>query len=692
MSSVNDQIINSTEILKNRPIQDLQALILPVTDLHSPYHLEVPTTAKAVQTLTKRFHGWIRILKSLIEYFLIVAVSSQQFLRIHLGICESVDFPFFTNGTSKGFNYQQMIKTPVEMAEVLKQQAPAEFPVVNEPTEKEDKDVQQNFMEFGSRLIQDVPNILINYHKNLSFKNLKLANELRNLIIPRLEELRRDLGQKIKEIRMLQDDFKNDLRADIALTGQRLYEYLEVLSNIGKGTATAESKRFKKDPFMLKFKLDFQLKAQVLQENAIREAYINLQTTASELEKIVTKEVQTALTSYVATIDAKVKLTYELMINDLRRDGYISKPNFQEWNLFVDRDNNVNLLKNIKAGQLIPKSRKLSDIDYPFRDNFLSKCIKTGYLSKKSKYLKNYNHSFYLLTVSSLYEFNNLAAVKSEAAETLLLKNSLPTGSYNLDCCALGVFDYDKSKFIMHYSQKRRAANPPASKEFLPEIEVLNISFRHDNPKELLMWYNYLKQLLKFSNPYDRANYIEKRYLKSVNKKRLSEGKLELLSLSDPSISAFHRNEKMTSDLQGIGPEIIISDMSFPSSAASIVLNDGSCSPRSPPLNQQYHVYSNALNNKSHELLTKSKPLMKRPNLLRMANSTSNIHEGSLSSKLDEIKLGKKPGKKNKFDSFFSKEAEELRVSSSSSNLRGLVKGFKGHKRGISMAELKTDS
>ncbi|GMM39024.1 Rgc1 protein [Saccharomycopsis crataegensis] len=552
-----------TNDISDLSLHAMKQLILPPTHRKSPFHLGLPTNAKPINKLILRLQTWIKILKSLVNYYQVLAVSCQQMSKIHLNLCEAVNFPMFVNGTSTGFNYQDTLPLPESIEELVNNRGrPTQgYPIINEPL---DRAALQNFLPFGAGSIQDAPNNLILYHKNISSTNLKLSTELTNYVIPRLEELRKDLNQKIKEIRTLSDDFRNDLKQEIALTGQKLSAYLETLAGTGTGTSAAAAgngsttstggsdpmKRFKQDPFMAKFRLDYQLKSQILQENYLQEAYINLQSTAASLEKIVFEEIQKSFLTHGNVIDSQTKLSYKLIMKEILQDGLGNKKYYEEWNSFIDRDDGHNFLKDLKVGSELPKARKLSDIEYPFKDNFMSKCIKTGYLNKKSKLLKNYKKGFYLLTVSSLFEF----AANSSGFE---LKNAAPVASYNLNRCTLLPFDHSKNKFEMIYKHPSRnipadttgapqesnlkiivpeslrsssdASDqldapfarsytlPSLEKEFGPHDETDKISFKFSDQKELLLWYRYLKQLLKFSSANERAKFIEKRSLKCGN-------------------------------------------------------------------------------------------------------------------------------------------------------------------------------
>lgn len=68
--------------------------------------------------------------------------------------------------------------------------------------------MQKFFLPLGSGSVQDLPTMLTKYHDNLASLASKSSKELTSEIIPRLEDLRRDLLVKIKEIKALQSDFK----------------------------------------------------------------------------------------------------------------------------------------------------------------------------------------------------------------------------------------------------------------------------------------------------------------------------------------------------------------------------------------------------------------------------------------------------------------------------------------------------
>lgn len=691
---------------------NMKSFILPPSDPKSPFHSDLPSQ-KPIPKLVKRLHAWIKVIHSLLTYYKMLQISCSQISKIHLTMCESVDFPMFDNGDSTGFDYRAALKVPSDLRDLINSQGNQNNMVsatdglaynsspslvegsvanssyagpsstvsgsyfntsdfnndkisesrasINGKTVKgaikrhnfsKDKEANEQFLPLGSHSIQDLPTLLILYHKNILLINLNFSHELSNMIIPRLEELKKDLLMKIKEIKSLNDDFKNGLKQDIAITGQKLYDYLDSLEQETTKVSPSNnmpvpnnntnqrsiSGKFKRDPFVLKFKLDYQLRNQFIQENFLQEAYINIQTTASQLEKIISEELKRSLNSLTFVIDNEIKLKYEVMINGLAKDGYSQKPYYQEWNSFVERDNNRSLLKSVQVGSPIPKVRKISDVEYPYKNSFLSKCIKAGYMEKKMKILKNYKKCFYLLTVNGLYEFNSM--------NDFQLSKAAPTASYPLNCCSLGVFDYSKNKFVMQYLKRSQGstltpngtnawspsinysngnANPSAMFRFesepnpfekslkikslvkgvetlaesvideplsaageaistanegtnyfeyaLPGLdgrspgsgmignssgsrtpggnapiapvsslevgnsstgvgnngnEVIKITFKLDDQKEILMWYKYLKLMFQYDTCYERAMHIERMYLKKKREEKRAKEAHEL--------------------------------------------------------------------------------------------------------------------------------------------------------------------
>ncbi|AQZ09851.1 ASK10 (YGR097W) and RGC1 (YPR115W) [Zygosaccharomyces parabailii] len=449
--------------------------ILPKDDPKSPYHVDVPVpTGMAVDTLAgsggssddshdgkyvreyptdilvDRFKKWRKILKGIANYLREVAFAQEQFARINFQLKGSVKFPFLTDleeGTNKIVDpfdrrgaikrqqpltlaqqrEQQQLQQQQEMLQQLQQQQQENYRRSQREVSEDhgvDDDFQavrtqsdtaapSGFLTFGSGSVQDIQVVLKKYHLSLAAQQLKTSKEITQNLLPRIEDLRKDLHLKIKEIKELSGDFKTNINEHVAITGQLLNRYIASIKYMTTSTAEGDHIKLQKkgtqlkpkhDPYLLKLQLDLQLKRQLLEENYLQEAYINLQSSGMELEKIVYGKIQQFLQKYSALMDAEAKLMIKNLCRELQQ-GILSKPPAYEWDRFVGH--HPACLLNWKSTDPYPPSRKLSDVIYPQMKSPMAKCIRAGYLAKKSKYLKNYNKGYFVLTSNYLHEFKS---------------------------------------------------------------------------------------------------------------------------------------------------------------------------------------------------------------------------------------------------------------------------------------------
>ncbi|SCV03119.1 LAMI_0H05622g1_1 [Lachancea mirantina] len=430
--------------------------VLPKSDPHSPFFISVPIPNQAgllgnysdsntdlqndvvreypTDILLDRFTKWRKILKGLIVYLREVAYAQEQFARINFQIRSAVKFPFLTDleeNTNRLIDpLLQKPKRPTGAASSLNKvrsleddtNAAAQEPNATDPArviDASDSSASSGFMKFGSGSIQDIQVILKKHHLSMAGQQLKTSKELTAVVIPRLEDLRRDLQAKIKEIKDLHGDFRTNISEHVALTGQLLQKYtasVKFLSTQAKDGDVIKLKKDqhlkpKHDPYLLKLQLDLQLKRQLLEENYLQEAYINLQSSAMELEKIIYGEIQHTLQKYSALVDSLSRASINNLCMELQR-GLLSKPPACEWDHFVCY--HPKCLIKWKSTEPVPQPRKLSDIRYPKMKSPLAKCIRAGYLLKKSKILKNYNKGYFVLTSNYLHEFKGSNFFKSQ--------------------------------------------------------------------------------------------------------------------------------------------------------------------------------------------------------------------------------------------------------------------------------------
>lgn len=623
--------------------------ILPQSNYHSPYYVNVPTPKNSplggmprnaaglgsggglgseaselydddsaafvreypTDILADRFHKWRKILKALVIYLREVAYSQEQFARINFSLKNSVKFSFLSDleeGTNKVFD--PLTKTlPQKKAQTaMPKKAPLE--------EKQDPSASLNssfidlmpdlqiepnenssasgFMNFGSGSIQDIQVILKKYHLSLSSQQIKASKDLTQQVIPKLEDLRKDLSLKIKEIKELNADFKTNIQEHIALTGQLLHKYIASVNFLHDSSNKSELIKLKKnhalkpkhDPYLLKLQLDLQLKRQLLEENYLQEAYINLQTSGMELEKIIFSEIQRTLQRYSTLIDTQSRLSINNLCLELQQ-GILSKPPCVEWDSFVSH--HPRCLLNWKSTDPLPQPRKLSDIRYPKMKSSLAKCIRAGYLLKKSKYLKQYNKGYFVLTSNYLHEFkssnffkltqdtgensehaiipssgsnkrsivpvmsiplNDSTVVENEDKIVISSKSAFileddDNASISKDIKRISKSTASLSKFWKPVGAKHTKHNTePLKKQTVVEesTNISTISFKKPSDvdmKDFKKWCNNLKDLSSFNNTLDRAKYIEEKILKAHIKVANSSLNLSTMKSNQSSNASF---------------------------------------------------------------------------------------------------------------------------------------------------------
>ncbi|SCU97998.1 LADA_0H09868g1_1 [Lachancea dasiensis] len=595
--------------------------VLPKTDFHSPYYVNVPTPSQSALSsnysdstielatgfvreyptdiLLDRFTKWRKILKGLANYLREVAFAQERFARINYGLRADVKFSFLTDledSTNRIIDpFQQRAKKPgtAQPAPSNNLRTPEEEPShrrsssntsgpdwkANVPVAPGDESsASSGFMKFGSGSIEDIQVILKKYHSSLGNQQIKMSKELSTVVVPKLDDLRKDLQLKIKEIKELHNDFKTNIGEHIALTGQLLQKYMAAVKFMSTQVDDQKLLKFKghnlkpkHDPYLLKLQLDLQLKRQLLEENYLQEAYINLQSSGMELEKIIYGEIQQTLQRYSALVSTTARISISNLCNELHQ-GLLSKPPATEWDHFVAH--HPKCLVNWKSTEPIPQPRKLSDIRYPKMKSSLAKCIKAGYLLKKSQILKNYNKGYFVLTSNYLHEFksSNFFKLSQEVSEkkdhgevqTGNKKRAMvPVASLHLN--SANVVDVGEQKFSIrgivsssNFDKKsaetgkiiskstssiqkflKSSAKSPQNKKdgghhsisgpsgpgsgsteesedvAICVFKVAGNSNHPDEGKDLRKWVTELKNLTNFDNATDRAKFIEEKILRA---------------------------------------------------------------------------------------------------------------------------------------------------------------------------------
>lgn len=236
--------------------------------------------------------------------------------------------------------------------------------------------------------ISDAIHVLRDYHKQAISEGNK-AKSIEEDVIVQLTGLRSDLGQKIKEIKGLSGDFKNNMDKETEGTRRAVRDLQEALGVVSTGP--------KADPFLVRLGVERQVGKQIEEENylhrvsllysislqlskALLQAFLNLESSGRELESIVMGEIQKAYNAYAGIIKREADEAYETV--ERLRSGPLAIPKDYEWNAFVDSNEHF-------VDPRLPV-RKVEHIKYPGKDDPAASEVKAGLLERKSKYLKSY--------------------------------------------------------------------------------------------------------------------------------------------------------------------------------------------------------------------------------------------------------------------------------------------------------------
>ena len=106
--------------------------------------------------------------------------------------------------------------------------------------------------------ISDALSVLRDYHKQ-SINESNKAKSIEEEVILQLTGLRSDLGQKIKEIKGLSGDFKNNVDKETEQTRRAVRDLQDSLASAGSDP--------KSDPYLIRLGVDRQVSKQIEEEN-----------------------------------------------------------------------------------------------------------------------------------------------------------------------------------------------------------------------------------------------------------------------------------------------------------------------------------------------------------------------------------------------------------------------------------------
>ncbi|KAG5361362.1 Phosphatidylinositol 4,5-bisphosphate-binding protein [Yarrowia sp. C11] len=454
------------------------------TDTLSVAYCPVPINGNPTEVLANRFSAWRKIIRALLVYFKEAVSVQEEVCRQHVRLGTAVNFPFFANGTadmSKHTVQKDREALDPQESNVTDSKSVAAKSTAGSlwaggfhqnNTSHEDEAIRGMFQPYGHGSIADLPGDLIAYHRTQAAHASQLAKELAKNLIPRLDDLRRDLLVKIKEIKGLASDFKNTYAKEQGLTEQHvaaLQQAIKVLT--GGGPIQG-----KQDPALVRYQLEKQLGRQISEENYLQDAYTNLQNSGKELEKVVVMEIQQAL-DHFAQLNSAAATALQQLVDKFVVDGFVAREPAYEWTAFVASDPNF-------VDTATP-SRALDEIEYPYRGDPLTCELRSGQLERRSKYLKSYSRAFYVLTPSFLHEFKS-----GDRA-----KHPVPVMSLALDECQISADSKSSGgshKFVLKTKQGDSSRGH-------------NWVFRVESADALQLWMKDIQTLTSIKDVRERA-------------------------------------------------------------------------------------------------------------------------------------------------------------------------------------------
>ncbi|KAI5963112.1 uncharacterized protein KGF55_002904 [Candida pseudojiufengensis] len=463
-------------------------------DAHNPLTVSLPynfinTNDYPTEVMANRFSAWRSIIKELLNYFKEYVSVQEEIVRQQNRLQSSV------GAAARGFN-----GTPNNQASAT-----------NHNNSHSDLElISKSFLPVGNGSVQDISNVLFKYHQQNVTNASKTLKDINVIIIPKLEELRKDLLVKIKEIKNLQNDFKNNLGKELNETKSLISQYNQAIEMANKLDSNhtlhhSEGEHGKYDPYLVKLKLDRQLKKQLIEENYLYDAYSNLQNAGKQLEGIVVVEIQNYMSMFLNLIREENSTFANYLVPNIS-EGFLSKESNFEWNAFIERNLPSNNLSVSAVGNQTTSSVKngtFIDLDIPKRHSHdliirhfhsnLNVAVREGYLERRSKFLKNYSSAWYVLTCSYIHEF------KSNDRK----KDPHPVMSLPLDSCTVSDHSKDdgKTEGVYKFILTSKSASALMHKTH-------KWVFRTNTYSNMIDWFNDIKKLTSLPTPSARARTL----------------------------------------------------------------------------------------------------------------------------------------------------------------------------------------
>lgn len=339
--------------------------------------LTLPQVLNPTGLLAQRCNTWNKLVRVLINYFREVVTVLDDTVRLQDRAARAIDIPFFDSANVKA-------PSPVPTPGNFRRDYNSSF------KDNEDK----MFLDYGNESIADVPITLLNLHRDTARIAANGANLVRNELLPSLDTLRKDLLRHSGDFQNLSPRFKN---ADVVPREQ------QASTSLAQNYAAAidsclAGKTPHADPFVLKVQLQEQLHRQAAAENSLLDAYRHAETLSQEVETATAMKIQDILKEFANVLggigDVYVQTAASIV------EGFGSKHPLFELNSFFARENkyffNAEVPERV-AGAAV----------YRHQYTNLARAVRQGELERRTKYLKSFTRSEYVLTPQSLIEYRN---------------------------------------------------------------------------------------------------------------------------------------------------------------------------------------------------------------------------------------------------------------------------------------------
>ncbi|QOU21133.1 hypothetical protein BRETT_000852 [Brettanomyces bruxellensis] len=511
--------------------------VLGAENYQSPYYMPIRSAdePRPLEQLIRRFSVWKMIIKQTLFYLRETAIFKKQTYLGNKAMVNNLEIlrkqnsgklkfkGSMNNASTAAKNLKKSMSTPdlsmseqQQLYEDMEQRNRKTAETFNENTSL-GKFIRKAFLPPGDHSILSLSTTFYNTHLALAERNLVTSNQITTKLVPRLQSLKESLDDTIKQMYTVKgsSDYKTrELKTEIAKTGAILSDYICSVELLTKGetkTSLGTTLKFtsidpKNDPYLLRLKLDLQLKEQLFTEAHITDAYFDLQYKAVQLESILYRELQNVMGAFSNLINAELDCSKDNLVADLT-EGFLRNDPTIDWDCFISNDNMHNLMY-VTAKDSLRRDRKIrkkSDVIYPYQNDSISSCVLSGYMEKKSKILKTYSRGFYVLTFNFLHEFKGQDRRKEVN----------PIASYSLDKISVSASGKDPKKFILHTLTR----SDKVKSKFV---------FRCESVEDTNHWLDCFRKLCSFTTAADRNNSLSEAISQCDKKQAEWAGEKEL--------------------------------------------------------------------------------------------------------------------------------------------------------------------